>query len=138
MLLEGVLEIGQRRERPLAGPAGRVHQAVEHLEPVVAHPQGIGVGERQADGPARGPVVLDDAVQLAADVLARGPDVGQDPRNDRVFQFLIQHERVHSGDNPARARRRAVRHLSGLRSMGRHLDGDRHDLAARSPYTRPS
>ena len=83
MLLEQrALEVGQRRERPLAGPAGRVHQAVEHLEPVMAHPQGVGVGKRQADGSSHGPVVLGDAVELAADVLAGRSDVGQDPRND--------------------------------------------------------
>ncbi len=91
MLPQRGLEVGQRRERPLAGPAGRVHQAVEHLEPVVAHPQGIRVGKRQADGSPRGPVVLGDAVQLAPHVLAGGSDVGQDPRNDDVFQILVQH-----------------------------------------------
>ena len=52
------LEVGQRRERPLAGPVAAVHQAVEHLEPVVAHPQGVGVGKGQADRAARGAMVL--------------------------------------------------------------------------------
>ncbi len=91
VLAERRLEIRQRRERPLAGPARLVHQAVEHLEPVVAHAQGIGVGKRQADGSARGPVVLGDAVQLAADVLRGGSNGGQDPRDDFVLQFLVQH-----------------------------------------------
>ena len=88
---QGVLEIRQGRERPLAGPALGVHQAVEHLESVVAHAQRVGVGEGQADGPPHGPVILPHAVQLTTDVLARGLDPGQDPRNDEVFQFLVQH-----------------------------------------------
>ena len=49
-------------------------------------------GNARQTVPRDGPVVLDDAVQLAPDVLAGGTNVGQDPRNDRVLQFLIQHE----------------------------------------------
>ena len=66
----------------------------------MAHPQGIGVGKRQADGSPRGPVVLGDAVQLAPHVLAGGSNVGQDPRNDDVLQILVQHGFADSGGNP--------------------------------------
>ena len=105
---QGGFEVGQRREDALAGPALGVHQAVEHLETMVAHAQGIGIGEGQADGPAAGPVVLDDAVQLAADVLPGRPDARQDPRDDEVLQFLIKHGfpalEAGSADRPARDR----------------------------------
>ncbi len=83
VLAQAGLEVGQRREDALAGPAVSVHQAVQDLKPVVAHAQGVGVGKSQADRPPHGPMVLGDAVQLAADVLRRGPHPGQDPRNDR-------------------------------------------------------
>ena len=77
---EGGLEVGQGGEDPLAGPVGGVHQAVEHLEAVVAHAQGVGVGEGQAERPPGRPVVLADAVHLAPQVLRGGLDIRQDPR----------------------------------------------------------
>ena len=49
VLAQGGLEVGQRREDALAGPVVGVHQAVEDLQPVVAHPQGVGVGKSQAN-----------------------------------------------------------------------------------------
>ena len=67
----------------------------------MAHAQGIGVGKRQADGPARGPVVLDDAVQLAADVLAGGRMLGKIRETTAVFEILIEHRSINSGDNRA-------------------------------------
>ncbi len=107
MLPQRVLEIGQGVNTRSQAQPGRVHQAVEHLEPVVAHPQGIRVGKRQADGSARGPVVLRDAVQLAPHVLGGGSNVRQDPRNDVVFQILVQHvsstSAVNRGDDRASA-----------------------------------
>jgi hypothetical protein len=36
-------------------------------------------------------VVLDDAVQLASDVLARRTNRGQDPRNDDVLEIPVNH-----------------------------------------------
>src|SRR5262249_58521576 len=91
--------VGPRRERPLTGPPGvRVHQAVKDLEPVVAHPELVGVRERQAQLPANLPVVLDDAIQLAADVLGGRPDAWQDPE-DRFFQRGIEHSAI-SDDRP--------------------------------------
>ena len=94
---EGRLEVGQRREGALARPVRGVHQAVEHLEPVVAHPQRVGVGEGQADRPPDVPVVLADAVQLAPEVLRGGLDVGQDSREDHVLQVGIEHRRALRG-----------------------------------------
>ena len=90
------LEIGKRRERPLAGPVSRIHQAIQHLEPVMAHPEGVRVGKCQANRSSRGPMVLDDTVELAPHVLARGSHVGQDPRNDLVFQIVVEHDRSDS------------------------------------------
>ena len=51
VVAERLLEVGQRGEDALAGPVAGVHQAVEHLEPVVAHAQRVGVGEGQAERP---------------------------------------------------------------------------------------
>jgi hypothetical protein len=36
-------------------------------------------------------MILDDTVQLATGVLRRGPNRWQDPRNDGVFEIVIQH-----------------------------------------------
>src|SRR5437773_336913 len=58
---------------------------------VVAHPQGIRVREGQTNGSPHVPVVTDDAVQFPSDILGRGPNLGQDPRNDSVLETLIKH-----------------------------------------------
>ena len=85
------LEVGQRREGALARPAVSVHQAVQDLKPVMAHTQRIGVRESQANGPIHGAMVLNHAVQLAADVLPGGANPGQDPREHRILESLIEH-----------------------------------------------
>ena len=76
VLAEGGFEVGERCKGSLARPIAGVHQAVEDLEPVVAHAEGVGVGERQAEGSLASAMVLADAVELAAKVLGRGSDVG--------------------------------------------------------------
>jgi hypothetical protein len=73
------LEIRQRGEGAFAGPARVVvDDAVQHLHAVVAHAQGIGVGEGEADRALQRGVVLGDGVAFAADVL---PGRGH-PRQD--------------------------------------------------------
>ena len=100
VLAQGFFEVGQGGEGPLAGPALGVHEAVEDLEPVVAHAQGIGVGEGQAERPLRLAVVLQDAIQLAAGVLAGGRHIGQDAGGDVLLQGRIQHARDSTGGRP--------------------------------------
>ena len=78
-------------EGPFAGPLGIViHDRVQHLQTMVAHAQGVGVGEGQAQGAADPAVVLDDAVQLAADVLSGRLHAGQQAR-DAVLQGRVEH-----------------------------------------------
>jgi hypothetical protein len=78
-------------ECPLARPLRiGIEQAVENLEPVVAHPELVGVRERQAEPSADVVAVLDDAVQFAADVLGRRGDAGQQPEN-RFLERGVEH-----------------------------------------------
>ena len=50
VLAEQLLHVGQRREGPLAGPiVAAVHQVVQHLKPVMAHADRVGVGKGEAE-----------------------------------------------------------------------------------------
>ena len=106
VLPERGFEVGQRRKRPLARPAVGVHQAIEHLEAVMTHPQGVCIRERHADRPLDRAVILADRVQLPPEVLRRRLDVGQDPRGHVLFEGGVEHDRclvrTRVGSGPAR------------------------------------
>src|SRR5262249_42572594 len=69
------------REGPLAGPLRIVvHEAVEHLQAVMTGAQRVGIGEGETELAADG-TVLDDAVQLAANVLCRHLHARQDSQH---------------------------------------------------------
>ncbi len=78
VVAERLLEIRQGREGTLASPAEIVHQAVEDLEAMMTHPQGIGIRERQTQRSATGLMILGDAVTLPSDILGRCLDARQD------------------------------------------------------------
>ena len=85
----------------------------------MAHARAVSVGKRQADRSSRGPVVLGDTVELAPDVLGGGSHIGQDPRDDLVFQILVQHVWLRSS-RPDRRKPFGNGHPAGLKlhSMG--------------------
>src|SRR5262249_16241590 len=136
---ERLLEVGERREHPLARPVGGVYQAIKDLKPVVAHAEAVRVGEREADRPPDGPVILDDAVQLPPDVLGGGVDVGQDPGNDELFESAVQHRTDLSGCRRAARARKLARKGGGL-SRSDRTRGLQGPYLARKPvsYTRGS
>src|SRR5207244_7420212 len=84
-------EVDPWREGPLAGPLGvAVHDAVENLQAVVAHPERVSVRKGQAQLAADLTMILDDPVQFTAGVLARHAYLRQQPR-DRLLQIPIHH-----------------------------------------------
>lgn len=75
-----------------ASPIGAaVHGGIEDLHAVVAHADGIGIGECQAEFAAYGRVVLADGMEFAADVLAGRLDSGEQSADDVVFEGLVEH-----------------------------------------------
>ena len=86
------LEIEPRREGAFAGPLRVVvHDRIKHLQTVMARAQRIGVGERQAEFAAHLAMILDDAVEFAADVLGRHLHARQDAVNG-LLERRIHHE----------------------------------------------
>ena len=86
------LEIDPRREGPFAGPLRIVvHDRVQHLQAVMAHAERVGVGKRQAQPAAHLAMILDDAVEFAAEILGRRLHARQDS-HDGVFQGRVAHE----------------------------------------------
>ena len=84
------LEVEPRRERPLAGPLRIVvHDAVEDLQAVVTHAERISIGESEAELAANLAVILDDAVQLAADVLGRHLHAGKKARHGFLQRGIL-------------------------------------------------
>jgi hypothetical protein len=89
---ELLFHVGPGREDALAGPiVAGVHQRVEHLQPVVAHADGVGVGEGEAEFSPHITMVLADHVQLAAQILGRRLHLRQQPADNVVFQTLVEH-----------------------------------------------
>ena len=77
------LHVDPRREGPFAGPIGPlVHQRVENLQAVMAHPDGVGVGKSQAQLAADLRVILADRVQLAPQILGWTLHIGEQPIDD--------------------------------------------------------
>ena len=87
-------EIEPRREGPFAGPLRvGVHDAVQHLQAVMAHADRVGVGKSQAEPAANLPVILGDAVRLAAGILGRRRHAGQQSE-DFIAEGRVEHEMI--------------------------------------------
>src|SRR5262249_29580096 len=87
-----LFEVERRRKGTFAGPLrGAVHDAVEHLQPVMTHAERVAVGEGEARLAAHPAMVLDHGVQLAAGVLGGHLNARQQPR-DRFLQRRIDHD----------------------------------------------
>ncbi len=85
-------EIGPGRKGAFAGPLRiGVHDRIEHLQAVMAHAEGVGVGERQAKRAANLAMVLGGAVPFAAHILGWRADVRQ-PAKHGFLQVAIEHE----------------------------------------------
>ena len=91
MLAKRRLEVRQRREDALTRPVTPVHDAVQDLHPVMAHPERISVGKRQAYRSLDLRMILADAVLLAARVLRGGLDRRQNAAGDERLQVAILH-----------------------------------------------
>ena len=86
---------------PFAGPVvAPVHGRIEHLHPVVAHADRVGIGKGQADLAPDRPMVLSDGVQLTAQVLAGSLNEGQESPNHVILQSFVEHEAL-SRQKPA-------------------------------------
>ena len=91
------LQVGQRREDPLAGPiAAAVHDRVQHLQAVVAHADRIGLGKGQAEPAPHRRRVFADRVPLAADILPRTLHAGQHAVDQDVSQRRVGHGQLPS------------------------------------------
>ena len=87
---ESLLHVGPGGERPLAHPVvATVHFMVEDLQPVVAHPNGIGVREDKAKLSSHAAMIFHHGIDLAADVLPRSlhprQHLAQNPFLERRF-----------------------------------------------------
>ena len=81
-----LLEVDPGREGAFARPLRIVvHDRVEDLQAVVRHAKRVGIGKRQAQSAAHFGVVLDDAVEFAAEVLGRCLHAREDA-HDGVFE----------------------------------------------------
>src|SRR5439155_12225110 len=86
------LEVEPRREGPIAGPLGIVvHDRVKDLQAVMAHAQAVGVGEGQTEFAPHLAMILDNGVQLTANVLGRHLHPRQQPKGS-FLESGLNHE----------------------------------------------
>jgi hypothetical protein len=59
---------------------------------MVAHTDGVRIGEREADLPPNRSVVFPDGMQLAAEILTRGLHSRQQSPYDVILQRFVKHQ----------------------------------------------
>ena len=86
-----LLHVGRGGECPLARPiVAPIHHVVEHLQPVVAHSDRVGIGKGQAEGAANLLGVFGGSIPFATRILGRRQNPGKHVIDNSSFQGLIQ------------------------------------------------